>query len=156
MDPGKRLAKVSEEVQQIMFPGVTLEQMKTLAKEMDFLLAGRGTRDTAKSMAAQSRINNPWGHMLAGEGTVAKIVGTPFRLAGGNPLGRFFLGKYYKFVTEIANKPAFLRWLQKGLDGDEQARAMVKAEVQRRMKIGGAVGAGAAQAVGQTVGQEAQ
>ena len=67
--------------------------------------------------------------------------------------GRFMLGKYFKFVTELANNPSFLRWIEKGLKGDDQAREMVKELVQRRMKIGGAAGAGVGQSQFQTPNQ---
>ena len=45
-------------------------------------------------------------------------------------------------ITELANNPAFLRFVERGLNGDDGARQMVKELVQKRMKIGGALGAG--------------
>jgi hypothetical protein len=46
-----------------------------------------------------------------------------------------------------------LRWMEKGLKGDERARQMVKEEIQKRMQRGGAVGAGIAQSQFQTPNQ---
>jgi hypothetical protein len=53
----------------------------------------------------------------------------------------------------MANNPAFLRWIERGLKGDDKAREMVKELVQRRMKIGGATGAGIGESQYQTPNQ---
>jgi hypothetical protein len=137
LTPSSKLAKVSEEVQRIMFPGVSLDQMKTLAKEMDFLMGTRGSMGTsmAGGLAAMAKVEHPWSSIPLGK-AAGKIV------PGLDPLGRYLLGKYFKFVTNVANNPAFLRWIEKGLKGDDQAREMVREVVQQRMKIGGAMGAG--------------
>ncbi len=47
-----------------MFPGVTLGQMETLAKEMDFLMGTRALRrdpGAGSSMSAFEKVENPWG-----------------------------------------------------------------------------------------------
>jgi hypothetical protein len=150
LQPSGKLAKVSEEVQRIMFPGTSLDQMRTLAKEMDFLLAtrgGAGGSSMAGGMAAMSHVEHPWSAVVGKGGEY--LPKAPF----ADAVGRFILGKYYKFVTDMANNPAFLRWIEKGLKGDDQAREMVKELVQRRMKIGGAAGAGVGQSQFQTPNQ---
>ena len=151
LKPGERLAKVSEEVQQLMFPGVTLDAMRELAKNMDFLMSSKAMQDTGKSMAATAHVEHPLGG------------GFPFRAASTGlniatlgafePVARGIRGAYYKMVRHAVNNPAFLRWMQRGLQGDERARQMVKAEIKRRMQGGGAAGAGAAQAAFQAPNQ---
>jgi hypothetical protein len=138
LKPGERLEKVSEEVQRIMFPGTTLEQMRLLAKDMDFLMSSRASKDTAKSMAAVSHVEHPLGMFPLGLGKVVKVA----TLGMGDPIARGVLGGYFKMVRNISNNPAFMRWVQKGLNGDDRARDMVRQEVQKRMTTGGAVGAG--------------
>jgi len=145
LTPSSKLAKVSEEVQRIMFPGVSLDQMRTLAKDMDFLMGTRGSmgQSMAGGLAAMSKVEHPWSSIPLGK-AAGKLI------PGFDAAGRFMLGKYFKFVTELANNPSFLRWIEKGLKGDDQAREMVRDIVQRRMKIGGAVGAGIGQSQFQT------
>lgn len=138
LEPSGRLAKYSEEVQRIMFPGVSLDAMRQLAKDMDFLMASKAVRDTAKSMAAVSKVEHPFGSVPGG-----RLLGK--LLPGSEPLARATLASFYKFIRNAVNNPAFMRWIEKGLKGDEKAREMVKAEVQRRMQIGGALGAGLAE-----------
>ncbi len=138
---GDKLAKISPEVQNIMFRA-SKEQLLTLASEMEFLLGGKAaTGGTGQSMMAQSRIEHPpvslGHHRLTG-------------FIGGNVIGRAALGKYYKLVTETMNRPGLLRWIQKGVKGDEAAREMTRQQVQRLMQKGGAIGAGAAEGQYQT------
>lgn len=149
LEPGTRLAKVSPEVQSVMFgesspqnilfPGVTGKQMRLLAKEMDFLLSSKAGKDTAKSMAAVSKVEHPWASIPLG-GAAGKIV------PGFDAVGRAMLGKYFKFVTEMVNSPTLMRFVEKGLKGDPQGREMAKQAVQKWMQRGGAVGAGVGQA----------
>jgi hypothetical protein len=138
LEPSARLAKVSEEVQQIMFPGVTLGQMRQLAKDMDFLMSSRGAKDTAKSMAAVAKVEHPFGSVPGGR-LLGKLV------PGSEPIARSTLAAFYKMVRNVMNNPAFLRWIEKGLKGNEQARQMVKETVARQTNIGGALGAGLAE-----------
>jgi hypothetical protein len=142
LDPGNKLAGVSEEVQRIMFPGVSLDQMKTLAKEMDFLMSSRGVKTTATSMAAVSKVEHPWASIPGG-----KLAGKV--LPGFDAGGRAMLGAYYKMVRNLSNNTALLRWIERGLKGDPVARERSRLEVQRAMQMGGTVGAGAAESLEQ-------
>lgn len=151
LQPSKHLEKMSEEVQRIMFPGVTLDQMRTLAKDMDFLM---GRSDIAHGMAGLSaiaKVEHPFGALPGGK-TVGKILNIA-TLGAGAPIARGTLGAFYKFVREGVNNPAFLRWVEKGLKGDDAARKLVRETVQRRMQLGGATGAGAGQAAYQAPNQ---
>ena len=144
MDPSARLAKISPDVQNIMFPGVSLDQMKTLAKEMDFLLGSKAVHSgsasgAGPSMSAFEKVENPWGSIPLGK-TAGKII------PGFDAAGRAMLGKYYKVLTEITNSPTLMRFVMKGLKGDPQGRAMARQAVQKWMSRGGAVGAGVGQA----------
>lgn len=142
--PGERLANVSPEVQNIMFPGVRLAEMQTLAREMDFLMNTKAARSGAgKSIMATEKVEHPLSSIPGGK-LVGKIA------IGSEPVARAALGNYYKLVTTLSSNLAFMRWVQKGLAGDEQARQMVKQQVQKAMQVGGAMGAGGAEALYQT------
>lgn len=147
MDVGSKLQATTPEVQRIMLKGATEEQVKTLAKEMDFLLSTKaltsGARGTGASMMAVSRVEHPWGAIPLGK-TAGKLI------PGADAGGRAMLGKYYKTVTEMMNNLTFLRWVEKGLKGDDAAREMTRQQVQRWTQRGGAVGAGAAEGQFQT------
>ena len=141
---GDKLAKISPEVQNVMFRA-SKEQLLTLASEMEFLLGGKAaTGGTGQSMMAQSRIEHP--PVSIGHHRITGFI-------GGNVVGRAALGKYYKLVTETMNRPGLLRWIQKGVKGDEAAREMTRQQVQRLMQKGGAIGAGAAEGQYQTPAQ---
>jgi hypothetical protein len=155
LEPGARLAKVSPEVQQIMFPGVTLKQMQTLAKEMDFLMGSRGVKDTAKSMAAVSKVEHPWSNILARGGVVGDILAAPTKLIpGADAAGRYILGGYYGLIRKLATSPSVLRWVEKGLEGGPDQREAVRIMIRRAMKIGGPIGVGAGEAAYQSFGRE--
>lgn len=149
MRPGQELAKVSPEVQQIMFPGVTLNQARTLAKEMDFLLDTRsGTRGTAQGMAAMAKVEHPWGTGIGG-----KVIGTAAKaIPGSGAAARSALGAYYGTMRKLMTSPALLRWLEKGLNGSPADREAVRQSVQSVLQKGGAVGAGAGEAAVQGSG----
>jgi hypothetical protein len=151
MRPGQELSKVSPEIQQIMFPGVTLNQMRTLAKEMDFLLDTRaGSRGTAQGMSAMTKVEHPWGAGVLGKGTQAAMKLVP----GSTPALRAALGQYYATIRKVMTSPALLRWLEKGLNGSPEDREAVRATISAVLQKGGAVGAGAGEAAVQGTGPE--
>jgi len=151
MNLSSKLAKISPEVQSLMFPGVSLKSMQTLAKEMDFLTSTRSMQTGAgKSIMAQAAVEHPWGRVLGKGGEYLP------KLPGGDAIGRATIGKYYDVVLKLSNNLPFMRWVEKGLKGNEQARAMVKKEVQRAMQKGGALGAGVAESQFQTPQQPGQ
>jgi hypothetical protein len=122
----------------MMFPGVTREDLAGLAKEMDFLMGTRAlgpSQGAGSSMMAVSRVEHP-----AGSGMFGKAVG---KVPGVDPALRFALGTYYKMATNLTSNLSFLKWVEKGLKGDPAMREQIKREVQRRMQVGGAIGAGA-------------
>jgi hypothetical protein len=93
---------------------------------------------TGKSIMATARVEHPWGAIPFGKGA-GKVV------PGFDAVGRGMLTKYYKFVTELMNNVPLMRYIEKGLKGDEAARARTRALLGRYMKYGGAIGAGAAE-----------
>ncbi len=101
------------------------------------------SQGTGKSIMATARVEHPWGAIPLGK-TAGKVV------PGWDAAGRGMLGKYYKFVTEMSNNLAFLRWIEKGLKGDPTSRAVTRETMQKWMKRGGAVGAGVAESQEQT------
>jgi hypothetical protein len=150
MAPGERLAKVAPEVQQLMFPGVTLSQMQTLAKEMEFLTASKamrgGDRGAGLSMSAVSKVEHPWSHILGRGGGISKLLTAPTKvIPGADFAGRALLTKYYALITKLATSPAMLRWLERGLSGSPEEKAMVRAAISKVLQRDGAVGAGAGQ-----------
>lgn len=152
--PGARLEKFSPEIQALMLPGVSLEAMQTLAKNMDFLM---GHSDLGGSMAggmsAMSKVTHPFSGMVGGTALGSFFGGPAGGAIGGAvglvaaPMARAVLGTFYGFLREMVNKPAFTRFILKGLKGDEAAREMVKKELVSRMRAGGAIGAAAGTAL---------
>jgi hypothetical protein len=138
LDPGEKLAKVTPEIQRIMFPGASLDEMQTLAKNMDFLLGSKAARaDAGSSIAAQSRVLNPWGS-ITGLGKFAKPLKV---IPGVETAGRFILTQYYKILSDVASSPATMQWLAKGLNGSPVDREAVKAAIQRAQRTGQPIGA---------------
>ena len=156
MEPGERLAKVSAQVQDLMFPGVTLERAKTLAKDMEFLMARK--KNVGTSMIAGGLVEHP---PLTGFAPADKLVSVG-TLGLRKPATRALLSGYYKLIRKGVNNPAFLRWLEKGLKGDTTVREMVRdavqralsePDVQKRAGRAGVLGAGVAQSQYQTPNQ---
>ena len=143
LEPGEKLAKVSPEIQSLMFPGVTLDDMHMLAKEMKVLMSGKTMRgggdDMGGSMMAQSAVENPWGRTGLG-----KAAGPVKIIPGANFGARAALSAYYNTVRGVLTSPSTLRWLRKGLTSrDPQARELARTELRAALQRGGAMGAGA-------------
>ena len=141
LDVGKKMEKITPEVQRIMFPGASLEEMQTLARNMDFLTSTSLGDQAGTSIAAASRVLNPWGQITG----VGKLVKPLTKVPGTDALGRALLTKYYAFVTDLATRPATLQWIAKGLNGAPADREAVKAAIQSAVAKSGPIGAGLAQ-----------
>lgn len=138
MQPGKRLEKIAPEVQQLMFPGATLNQLKTVAKEMDFLMDTRANArgDMAGGMSAMAKVEHPIGGRVLG--SVTKYI------PGLNPTARAARGKFYSTITNLMTSPATLRWIEKGLtSGSPEEKEAVRKVLSAVLQKGGAMGAGA-------------
>jgi len=139
LEPGKRLEKISPEVQRLML-GVNLETAQKLAEDMTFIMGGKALQrggDMAGGMSAMAKVEHPVG---------GKTLSRAARLVPGvNTAARATLGAYYSFMNKILESPATARWLEKAYTGGEAHRAMVREELARIMSRGGAIGAGAAQ-----------
>jgi hypothetical protein len=120
---------------------------------MDFLMSSKAAHGAGASLAATAKVEHPLSSLPNIFGIETGKVLNVATLGLGDPAARYVLGKYFKMVTTLVNNPAFLRWVERGLKGDERAREMVKAEIQKRMKWGGMAGAGAAQSLYQTPNQ---
>lgn len=141
--PGERMAKISPEVQNLMFPGVTRSQMDTLAKEMELLMKPRGmSGTTAGGMSAMSKVEHPaTGRMLS------KI---PILSPATNAVGRKMFGDFFKLVTYLSTRPALLRWIEKGVTkGTSEEREAVRNILRAHLQRGGAMGAAGGEAVEQ-------
>lgn len=131
--PHTRLPNISEEVQRMTFPGVTMANMKEIASEMEFLM-GLKTTGAGSSIAATEHVEHPFGVL----GPLGKpIHAIPFAA----PIGRLAVGNYFKFITFLVNRPVFMKLALKGLDGDAQSRAAIKELFQRRIAQGSSLGA---------------
>lgn len=140
LQPGAKLAGVSEEVQRLMFPGATLDQMRTLARNMDFLMSRKGmAKSYAGGQAAMTQIEHP----VIGR-KLSKFL--PGIAPVTNAIGRAAFTKYYAAITKLMTSPATLRWVEKGLKGTPEEREVVRHYIQSVLQKGGAVGAGAAEA----------
>lgn len=147
LEPEKSLAKTSPEIQALMFPGVTLDDMHLLAKEMKLLMSGATMKESefGGSLMANAAVENP-----AGRSGLGKVAG-PLKIVPGLNFGlRAGMTAYYNTVRGVLTSPSTLRWLKKGLQSRdpierEAARAELRASVQR----GGAVGTMAGTGIGE-------
>ena len=135
---------ITDEVQALMFPGVTKGQMRQLAEDMEFLFSGAGS-DVGGSMAAASRVLNPLGHLpIALPGHVAQfLTGIP----GVSILARVTIGKMFAVIMDGVSHPNFMNWLAGNLKGSPAQRELARTVIRQRLKLGGLIGA----AVGQTI-----
>jgi len=138
LQPSRKLEKWSPEIQALMAPGTTQDQLQTLAKNMDFLLETRaGSKGTAKSMSAMSKVEHPLSQFVEGDPITKAII---------TPAMRMPLGAYYAFVRKLVTSPSTLRWLAKGLKGTQEQREIARDLLLRSMSRGGSIGAGTAEA----------
>lgn len=137
--PGTELEKIAPEVQNLMFPGVTLDQMKVLAREMDALMGAKGmSAGAGKSIMATEAVEHPWSRI---GGSATKYI--PFKnMLGVDAFGRYALGKFFAWVTRMSSNLTLLRFVEKGLKGDAAAQARSRQMMQRMIQTGGATGAG--------------
>jgi hypothetical protein len=148
LEPGEKLAATSPEIQALMFPGVSLDDMHMLAKEMKLLMSGHTMRgaggDMGGSMMAQSAVENPFGRASG----LGKLAGPMKMLPGANFGARAALTAYYNTVRGLLTSPSTLRWLRKGLQSrDPEAKETVRAELRAALQKGGMMGASAGEAV---------
>jgi hypothetical protein len=142
LEPGEKLAATSPEIQALMFPGVSLEDMHMLAKEMKLLMSGHTMQggDVAGGMMAQSAVENPFGRASG----LGKLAGPAKLVPGANFGMRAGLTAYYNGVRGLLTSPSTLRWLRKGLmSRDPQAKEAARAELRAHLQRGGAMGASA-------------
>jgi hypothetical protein len=153
MRADKALAGVSPEIQQIMFPGVTLNQAKTLAKEMAFLTDSTRKGGAGSSMSAFEKVEHPASRaaLVAGGAYFGGPIGAAAGLAVP-PIARVTLATYYATMRKMMTSPALLRWLEKGLSGSPADREQVRQTISAVLQKGGAVGAGAGEAAVQESG----
>jgi hypothetical protein len=133
---------MTEEVQALMFPGVTRNDMLQLVRDMEFLFSGAAD-DMGGSMAAASRVLNPWQHVPVPKlgGLSGMMLGVP----GMTAVGRFMLGKLFATITDAVSHPNFVNWLAGNLRGSEAQRQMARAVLRQRLRLGGLLGAGMTQ-----------
>jgi hypothetical protein len=144
LEPGEKLAATSPEIQALMFPGVTLDDMHMLAKEMKLLMGGATMRggggDMGGSIMAQSAVENPFGRASG----LGKLAGPAKLLPGANFGARAALTAYYNTIRGVLTSPSTLRWLRKGLRSRDPAdRETARRELFAALQKGGAMGAGA-------------
>ncbi len=134
----EKLAKVTPEIQALMFPGVTLKQMHLLAKEMDLLVSNKAGA-FGNSLMGTNIVEHPIGAATG----LGKLAGPAKMIPGANMAARMTLGNFYATVRKLATSPSTLRWLEKGLtSSDPAARAATRAELHKLMQQSGAAGAG--------------
>lgn len=141
--PAKQLAQTPPEIQDLMFPGVSLKQMHLFAREMELLVPKGG--DGGKGIMKTNIQEHPIGAATG----LGKLAGPAKALPGANAAARSMLGAYYGLVRHIATSPTTLRWLEKGLEStDPAARAAARQALQEFMAKTGRMGAGAGAAMG--------
>jgi hypothetical protein len=135
---------MTEEIQALMFPGVTRNDMVQLTKDMEFLFSGGGA-DMGGAMAAAARVLNPLQHIPIPQ--VQGLSGLALNIPGVTFVARLALGKLFATVMDAVSHPHFANWLAGNLRGSPAQRDMARLVVQQRLKLGGLVGAGAGQDV---------
>ena len=133
---------MTEEVQALMFPGVTRGQALQVVRDMEFLFSGTGT-DVGGSLAGASRVLNPWGHIPLPE--LGGLSGLVMKIPGSTAVARFFLGKFFATMIDAVSHPEFINWLAGNLRGGVEQREMARAVLRQRFQLGGLVGAGTVQ-----------
>lgn len=128
---------MTEEVQALMFPGITRDQMVTLAKNMEFLFQAGGT-DIGGSLAAASRVLHPEANFPIQTKALKLLMNVP----GASSAARYTLGKFYALAMDATTHPNFINWLANRLEGDAFARAQARAAIQQRIKMGQLLGRG--------------
>jgi hypothetical protein len=161
MDVAEGLAVTSKEVQELMWPGVSLEDMHMLAKEMKLLTSGdtvsartggRSGGDMSAGMMTRAAVEHPQGQAKA----LGELAG-PMKWALSAPVLRAMLSTYFTGVRKLATSPSTLRWLRKGLTSrDPEAKAVARGELRAALQRGGARGAGIGQGINQWAGGENQ
>jgi len=136
---------MTEEVQALMFPGVTRDQMLQVTKDMEFLFGGAGS-DVGGSMAAASRVMNASQHLPIPK--ITGVSGLIMHLPGSEFVSRVVLGKYFAAIMDAVSHPNFMNWLAGNLKGNEQQRQVARAVVQQRLRLGGWLGAAMGQVMG--------
>ena len=161
MDVAEGLGATSKEVQELMWPGVSLDDMHMLAKEMNLLTSGetvtartsgRSGGDMSAGMMTRAAVEHPQGQAKA----LGEIAG-PMKWALSAPVLRAMLSTYFTGVRKLATSPSTLRWLRKGLTSrDPEAKAAARAELSAALQRGGARGAGVGQGINQWAGGQDQ
>ena len=128
---------IPEEVQAIMFPGVTRKTMLQLVKDMEFLFGG-SVSDVGGSLAAASRVINPWSHIPIPKSGIVKYMAD---IPGAAVVPRFLLGKFFATVMDGVSHPNFVNWLAGNLTKGGPDREMARRILQDRLKAGGLLGA---------------
>lgn len=143
MNVGEGLGGTTEEIQSLMWPGVSAADMRMLAKEMDLLTSGAtvgsGSRDMSAGMMTRSAVEHP-----AGQAKILNDIAGPMKWALSTPVLRAGLSTYFTGVRKLATSPSTLRWLRKGLTSRDPAeRESARAELKAYLQRGGAMGAAA-------------
>ena len=129
---------MTEELQALMFPGITRNTMLQLVKDMEFLFSTSGS-DVGGSMAAATRVTNPWQSIPLPQ--MGGVSGMIIKLPGMTAVGRFTLGKLFATVIDGMAHPNFLNWLAGNLRKGAEERFVARQVLQDRLKLGGWVGA---------------
>jgi len=129
---------ITEEVQALMFPGVTHGQMLQLARDMEFLFSTSAT-DVGGSFAAAARVLNPLHSFpLPRLGYVGTFITS---VPGVSTIARASLGKLFALVVDSASHPEFIAWLAEKLKKGALERSMARDILRDRMRLGGWFGA---------------
>jgi hypothetical protein len=114
---------MTERVQALMFPGNTLDQLKTLAKNAEFLsgAVSIGNGEMSGGLAAGAQVMNPSRH-VPGMKKFSKIPGVDF-------VNRIILGKVYGALMEGVSHPSFAAWLTKSLESGNPAQRLAARNV---------------------------
>ncbi len=143
---GSEKQGITEEVQALMFPGVTRDMMQTITKDAEFLFGGIGSTDVGGSLAAAARVLHPMQHLPipSVSGPVGKLV---MGIPGVETGARFVLGRLFDFMMDATTHPNFVHWVAGNLKAGQAEREVAREAVRQRLKLGGMIGS----AIGQVL-----
>lgn len=132
---------MSEDVQDILFPGVTKDQMTKMMRQLLMMFPEREGDNVAVGMAGMSLLFHPEHAPFLPHGAQTILRATPHFI--GRPLVLMALSK----VSDIASSPRLVDFIAKGLSGTEAerraAREALRSVMQGPSRTMGGIGAAA-------------
>jgi hypothetical protein len=141
--------EMSGDVQEILFPGVSKDQMTKLMRQLLLVFPEREGDNTALAMSGMAMMFHPEHAAFLPQPVQHGLAHVP------HVVGRFTVGLALNIATKIASSPRLLAWVAKGLAGNKAERdaamaalrTVVNGESVRSGAMGAAMGADTAESL---------